>query len=31
VQSGDFVKVANESDHDQLTYMRVFDREGWRQ
>ncbi|MDO7701993.1 MAG: cupin [SAR86 cluster bacterium] len=31
VQSGDFVKVANDSDHDQLTYMRVFDREGWRQ
>ena len=31
VQSGDFVKVANESDHDQLTYLRVFDREGWRQ
>ena len=31
IQSGDFVKVANESDHDQLTYLRVFDREGWRQ
>ena len=30
VQSGDFVKVANESEHDQLTYLRVFDREGWR-
>ena len=30
VQSGDFVKVVNESEHDQLTYLRVFDREGWR-
>jgi len=30
VQSGDFVKVINESEHDQLTYLRVFDREGWR-
>ena len=30
VQSGDFVKVVNESAHDQLTYLRVFDREGWR-
>ena len=31
VGSGDYVKVVNESDHDQLTYLRVFDREGWRQ
>jgi len=31
VESGDYVKVVNESDHDQLTYLRVFDREGWRQ
>ena len=30
VQSGDFVKVINESEHDQLAYLRVFDREGWR-
>ena len=30
VQSGDFVKVINESEHDQLTYLRVFDRDGWR-
>jgi len=30
VQSGDFVKVLNESEHDQLAYLRVFDREGWR-
>ena len=30
VQSGDFVKVVNESEHDQLTYLRVFDRDGWR-
>ena len=31
VESGDYVKVVNESDHDQLTYLRVFDRGGWRQ
>ena len=30
VQSGDFVKVVNVSEHDQLTYLRVFDRDGWR-
>ena len=24
VQSGDFVKVVNESEHDQLTYLRVL-------
>ena len=30
VQSGDFVKVANDSEHDQLSYLRVFDRAGWR-
>ena len=24
------VKVVNESDHDQLAYLRIFDREGWR-
>ena len=30
VQSGDYAKVINESEHDQLTYMRIFDRGGWR-
>ena len=30
VESGDYVKVVNESDHDQLAYLRIFDREGWR-
>ena len=30
VQSGDYVKVVNNSDHDQLTYLRIFDRGGWR-
>ena len=30
VQSGDYVKVVNDSDHDQLTYLRIFDRGGWR-
>ena len=31
VESGDYCKVVNDSDHDQLTYLRVFDRGGWRQ
>ena len=30
VQSGDYVKVSNKSDHDQLAYLRIFDHEGWR-
>lgn len=30
VQSGDYAKVINDSEHDQLTYMRIFDRGGWR-
>ena len=30
VQSGDYVKVSNKSEHDQLAYLRIFDREGWR-
>ncbi len=30
VESGDYVKVTNDSNHDQLTYLRVFDRGGWR-
>ena len=31
VQSGDYCKVINLSEHDQLTYLRIFDRGGWRQ
>ena len=31
VESGDYCKVLNDSDHDQLTYLRIFDRGGWRQ
>ena len=31
VQSGDYAKVTNNSEHDQLTYMRIFDRGGWRE
>ena len=31
VESGDYCRVINDSDHDQLTYIRIFDREGWRQ
>ena len=27
----EILKVVNDSDHDQLTYLRVFDRGGWRQ
>ena len=30
VESGDYAKVINASEHDQLTYLRVFDRGGWR-
>ena len=30
VESGDYCKVVNDSDHDQLTYLRIFDRGGWR-
>ena len=30
VQSGDYCKVINLSEHDQLTYLRIFDRSGWR-
>jgi mannose-6-phosphate isomerase-like protein (cupin superfamily) len=30
VQSGDYCKVINLSEHDQLAYLRVFDRGGWR-
>ena len=30
VQSGDYCKVINLSEHDQLTYLRIFDRGGWR-
>ena len=30
VQSGDYCKVSNLSEHDQLTYLRIFDRGGWR-
>ena len=29
-EEGDYVKVANESDHDQLVYLRIFDKAGWR-
>ena len=31
VEYGDYCKVINNSDHDQLTYLRIFDRGGWRQ
>ena len=30
VQSGDYCKVINLSEHDQLTDLRIFDRGGWR-
>ena len=30
VQSGDYCKVINLSEHVQLTYLRIFDRGGWR-
>ena len=30
VQSGDYCKVINLSEHDQLTYLRIFDSGGWR-
>ena len=30
VRSGDYCKVINLSEHDQLTYLRIFDRGGWR-
>ena len=30
VQSGDYCKVIKLSEHDQLTYLRIFDRGGWR-
>ena len=30
VQSGDYCKVINLSEHDQLAYLRIFDRGGWR-
>ena len=30
VQSGDYCKVINLSEHDQLTYLRIFDRGGGR-
>ena len=30
VQSGDYCTVINLSEHDQLTYLRIFDRGGWR-
>ena len=30
IQSGDYCKVSNLSEHDQLTYLRIFDRGGWR-
>ena len=26
VESGDYCKVVNDSEHDQLTYLRIFDR-----
>ena len=29
-EEGDYVKVLNESDHDQLVYLRIFDKAGWR-
>ena len=29
-EEGDYIKVANESDHDQLVYLRIFDKPGWR-
>ena len=29
-EEGDYVKVSNESDHDQLVYLRIFDKAGWR-
>ena len=29
-EEGDYVKVVNESDHDQLVYLRIFDKAGWR-
>ena len=29
-EEGDYVKVINESDHDQLVYLRIFDKAGWR-
>ena len=31
VESGDYCRIINDSEHDQLTYIRIFDREGWRQ
>ena len=31
VQSGDYCKVINLSEHDQLPYLRIFDRGGWRE
>ena len=30
IEEGDYVKVSNESDHDQLVYLRIFDKAGWR-
>tara|TARA_Y100001970_G_C14173573_1_gene825574 strand:- start:171 stop:590 length:420 start_codon:yes stop_codon:yes gene_type:complete len=29
-EEGDYIKVVNESDHDQLVYLRIFDKPGWR-
>jgi len=29
-EQGDYIKVVNESDHDQLVYLRIFDKQGWR-
>ena len=29
-EEGDYIKVINESDHDQLVYLRIFDKPGWR-
>ncbi len=29
-EAGDYCKVVNDSEHDQLTYLRIFDRGGWR-
>ena len=30
-ESGDYCKVVNDSEHDQLTYLRICDRCGWMQ
>jgi len=29
-EEGDFIKINNTHDNEQLSYLRIFDREGWR-